>query len=148
MNGTAASLAELDAVKAGIGGATADVAICPPATLIAQAADKAKGSALMIGGQDCHPKANGAHTGDISAEMIADAGGKLVIVGHSERRADHKEGNELVRAEGRGRLAGRAPGHPLHRRDRGGAEGRGDQRGPVDGSSPARCRKGRPRPTW
>ena len=99
MNGTAASLSEIDAVKAGIGNATCDVAICPPATLIAPAAARAAGSALMIGGQDCHPKANGAHTGDISAEMIADAGGKAVIVGHSERRADHKEGNELVRAK-------------------------------------------------
>src|SRR5262245_61416452 len=66
MNGTAASLAEIDAVKAGIGGSTAEVAICPPATLIAQAAARAKGSALLIGGQDCHPRANGAHTGDVS----------------------------------------------------------------------------------
>jgi triosephosphate isomerase len=99
MNGTAASLAEIDAVMAGIAAASCDVAICPPATLIAPAAARAAGSTLMIGGQDCHPKANGAHTGDISAEMIADAGGKLVIVGHSERRADHKEGNDLVRAK-------------------------------------------------
>ena len=97
MNGTAAGLAELDAVKAGIAGATSDVAICPPATLIAQAVWRTKGSMLMIGGQDCHPKASGAHTGDISAEMIADAGGTLVIVGHSERRADHAERNDLVR---------------------------------------------------
>ncbi|MCB1502452.1 MAG: triose-phosphate isomerase [Bauldia sp.] len=99
MNGTAASLAEIDAVMAGIGNARCDVAICPPATLIAQAVWKSKGSALMIGGQDCHPKASGAHTGDVSAEMIADAGGKLVIVGHSERRADHGEGDALVRAK-------------------------------------------------
>jgi triosephosphate isomerase len=97
MNGTAASLAEIDAVKAGIGGTSAEVAICPPATLIARAAERAAGSALIIGGQDCAPKANGAHTGDVAAEMIADAGGKLVIVGHSERRADHGEGDALVR---------------------------------------------------
>jgi triosephosphate isomerase (TIM) len=97
MNGTSASLAEIDAVMAGLSGTSAEVAICPPATLIAQAVWKSKGSALMIGGQDCHPKASGAHTGDISAEMIADAGGKLVIVGHSERRADHGEGDDLVR---------------------------------------------------
>jgi triosephosphate isomerase len=99
MNGTAASLAEVEAIKAGIAWASCDVAVCPPATLIAQAAWRSKDSALMIGGQDCHVKASGAHTGDISAEMIADAGGKLVIVGHSERRADHGEGNELVRAK-------------------------------------------------
>jgi triosephosphate isomerase len=97
MNGDAAGLAEVDAVTAGIGSVSCEVAICPPATLIARAAERAKGSALLIGGQDCHPKANGAHTGDIAAEMIADAGGRLVIVGHSERRADHKEGNDLVR---------------------------------------------------
>jgi triosephosphate isomerase (TIM) len=97
MNGTAASLAEIDAVKAGIKSARCEAAICPPATLIARAVEDAAGTALMIGGQDCHPDANGAHTGDISAEMIADAGGKLVIVGHSERRADHGESNELVR---------------------------------------------------
>jgi len=90
---------KMNGLKAGIGNAACDVAICPPATLIAAAVARAAGSALVIGGQDCHPKASGAHTGDISAEMIADAGGKLVIVGHSERRADHKEGNELVRSK-------------------------------------------------
>ena len=82
MNGTAASLAEIDAVKAGIAGTSAEVAICPPATLIARAAERAAGSALLIGGQDCHAKANGAHTGDIAAEMIADAGGNVVDVAH------------------------------------------------------------------
>ena len=99
MNGLKANLAEIDAVQAGIGGAACDVAICPPATLIAAAADRAAGSSLLIGGQDCHPGKSGAHTGDISAEMIADAGGKLVIVGHSERRADHGESDALVRAK-------------------------------------------------
>ena len=99
MTATAASLAEIDAVKAGIGDTGADVALCPPATLIARAVVQTAGSKLMIGGQDCHPKASGAHTGDISAEMIADAGGTLVIVGHSERRADHSEGDALVRAK-------------------------------------------------
>jgi len=99
MNGLTANLAEIDAVKTGIGGAVCDVAICPPATLIAAAAQRAGGSSLLIGGQDCHPAASGAHTGDISAEMIADAGGKLVIVGHSERRADHGEPDALVRAK-------------------------------------------------
>ena len=99
MNGVRASLAEITAVKAGIGAAKCDVALCPPATLIAEAAAAAAGSALMIGGQDCHAAASGAHTGDISAEMIADAGGKLVIVGHSERRTDHGETDALVRAK-------------------------------------------------
>ena len=99
MNGTAASLAEIDALKAGMAGTSAEVAICPPATLIARAAERAAGSNLLIGGQDCHAKASGAHTGDTAAEMIADAGGKLVIVGHSERRADHGEADALVRAK-------------------------------------------------
>ncbi len=99
MNGLRASLTEVAAVKAGIGTATCDVAICLPATLIAEAASQAAGSALIIGGQDCHPAAAGAHTGDISAEMIADAGGKLVIVGHSERRTDHGETDALVRSK-------------------------------------------------
>jgi triosephosphate isomerase (TIM) len=99
MNGLKASLVEIDAVKAGIGEAACDVAICPPATLIAAAAARAAGSPLLIGGQDCHTAEKGAHTGDISAEMIADAGGKLVIVGHSERRADHGETDALVRAK-------------------------------------------------
>jgi triosephosphate isomerase len=97
MNGLRASLAEVSAVKAGIGGTTCDVAICPPATLIREAADLASGSALMIGGQDCHPAVSGANTGDISAEMVADAGGRLIIVGHSERRTDHGETDEIVR---------------------------------------------------
>lgn len=97
MNGLRASLAEISAVKAGIGGAKCDVAICPPATLIREAADLAAGSALLIGGQDCHTGISGANTGDISAEMIADAGGKLIIVGHSERRIDHGESDEIVR---------------------------------------------------
>ncbi len=107
MNGLRANLAEIDAVKAAIGGATCDVAICPPATLISAAVERAAGSALMIGGQDCHAAGSGAHTGDISAEMIADAGGTLVIVGHSERRADHGEDDALVRAKAEaGRRAG------------------------------------------
>jgi triosephosphate isomerase len=99
MNGLDASLAELDAVKAGLGRSRAEVAICPPATLIAKAVERAAGSPILIGAQDCHPAASGAHTGDISAEMIADLGGRLVIVGHSERRADHGETDALVRAK-------------------------------------------------
>jgi triosephosphate isomerase len=99
MNGLRAGLGEIDAVKAGIANARCEVAICPPATLIAAAASRAAGSPLLIGGQDCHRAASGAHTGDVSAEMIADAGGKLVIVGHSERRTDHGETDAVVRAK-------------------------------------------------
>ena len=100
MNGLKASLAEFEAMREGAAGvaAKADLLVCPPVTLIAAFADKARGSkTLAIGGQDCHPKASGAHTGDISAEMLADAGASAVIVGHSERRADHGESDALVR---------------------------------------------------
>jgi triosephosphate isomerase len=97
MNGLGADLTEIVAIKDGIADAHCEVAICPPATLIAKAVWAVRGSALLIGGQDCHPNAAGAHTGDVSAEMIADAGGRLVIVGHSERRADHGETDAIVR---------------------------------------------------
>jgi triosephosphate isomerase len=100
MNGLKASLAEFEAMLAGASevAGQADLLVCPPATLIAAFAEKARGSkTLAIGGQDCHPKASGAHTGDISAEMLADAGASAVIVGHSERRADHGESDALVR---------------------------------------------------
>ncbi len=99
MNGSRDSLAEIEAVKAGLGADTVDVAICPPATLISRAAVMAAASRMLVGGQDCHAKASGAHTGDIAAEMLADAGAKLVIVGHSERRADHGETDTVVRAK-------------------------------------------------
>jgi triosephosphate isomerase (TIM) len=100
MNGLRASIAEFDAMCAGAAAvaARADLLVCPPATLIAGFADKARGAkTLAIGAQDCHPKASGAHTGDLSAEMLADAGATAVIVGHSERRADHGESDALVR---------------------------------------------------
>jgi triosephosphate isomerase len=99
MNGDKASLAELKAIAAGAAKAGCDVAICPPATLISAAVATVAGSAVQIGGQDCHKDKSGAHTGDISAEMIADAGGVMVIVGHSERRTDHKETDADVRAK-------------------------------------------------
>jgi len=100
MNGLRASSAEFEAMLAGASGvaAKADLLVCPPATLIAAFAEKARGSnTIAIGAQDCHPKASGAHTGDISAEMLADAGASAIIVGHSERRADHGESDVLVR---------------------------------------------------
>ena len=100
MNGLKASMAEFDAMCTGASGvaAKADLLVCPPATLIAAFADKARGAkTLAIGAQDCHPKVSGAHTGDLSAEMLADAGAVAIIVGHSERRADHGESDALVR---------------------------------------------------
>ena len=100
MNGLKASTAEFEAMLAGAPGVAgkADLLVCPPATLIAAFAQKARGAGnLAIGAQDCHPKASGAHTGDLSAEMLADAGASAVIVGHSERRADHGETDVLVR---------------------------------------------------
>jgi len=99
MNGLRAAAAEFDAMLAGAAGvaAKADLLVCPPVTLIAGFAAKAGGGALAVGAQDCHPKASGAHTGDISAEMLADAGAGAIIVGHSERRADHGENDALVR---------------------------------------------------
>jgi len=100
MNGLRASMAEFEAMCAGAAGvaAKADLLICPPATLIAAFAARAQGvKTLMVGAQDCHPKASGAHTGDLSADMLADAGARTIIVGHSERRADHGESDALVR---------------------------------------------------
>jgi len=99
MHGLAASAAELAKIIAGSAGPHCDLMVCPPATLIARFAAAAAGSAVLIGGQDCHPEASGAHTGDIAAEMLADAGARAVIVGHSERRADHHETDRLVRAK-------------------------------------------------
>jgi triosephosphate isomerase len=101
MNGLLASGSELQAIIAASEplALKADLLICPPATLIASFASRARGSVVAIGGQDCHPEASGAHTGDISAEMLKDTGAWFVIVGHSERRADHGEGSELVRAK-------------------------------------------------
>jgi triosephosphate isomerase len=100
MNGLKASSAELEAMLAGADqvAAKADLLVCPPATLVAAFADRARGArGLAIGAQDCHPKPSGAHTGDLSAEMLADAGASAVIVGHSERRADHGESDALAR---------------------------------------------------
>jgi triosephosphate isomerase len=99
MNGLKSSLAEFEAIREGAVAVAgkADLLVCPPATLVAAFADKAKGSKLAVGAQDCHPKASGAHTGDLSAEMLADAGASAIIVGHSERRADHAETDAVVR---------------------------------------------------
>jgi triosephosphate isomerase (TIM) len=97
MNGLSADLAELKALAEVA--ASCEVLICPPATLIAQANWQMQGKSVMIGGQDCHANAKGAHTGDISAAMLKDAGAGHVILGHSERRADHGETDALVAAK-------------------------------------------------
>jgi triosephosphate isomerase len=101
MNGLRRDAAEFDKIAAGAAGLAgkADIMVCPPATLLATLAEAAKGSAVAIGGQDCHAEPNGAFTGDISAEMLADAGAVAVIVGHSERRTYHKETDAEVRAK-------------------------------------------------
>ncbi|MGM0586600.1 MAG: triose-phosphate isomerase [Pseudomonadota bacterium] len=99
MNGLAAQLAEVEKLTAAIGTPGCDVLICPPATLLAPMARTASGGPVAVGGQDCHAAASGAHTGDVSAEMLADAGASAVIVGHSERRADHGEQDADVRAK-------------------------------------------------
>jgi triosephosphate isomerase len=104
MNGSLAQLAELgsiaDAVREAGG---VDVGICPPFTLIAAAVTRSAG--LTIGAQDCHQAASGAHTGCVSAAMLKEAGAKLAIVGHSERRADQGESDALVCAKAEAALA-------------------------------------------
>lgn len=99
MNGLKASAAEFGQMAADVGDLwrKVDLLICPPAPLIYSFAAIALGSHVRVGAQDCHPDAAGAHTGDLSAEMLADAGASAVIVGHSERRADHAETDALVR---------------------------------------------------
>ena len=99
MNGSRASLAEIDALAAAFPTPACDILICPPATLIAALAARAAGGPVATGGQDCHTNASGAHTGDISAAMLGDAGASHVILGHSERRTDHAESDALVRAK-------------------------------------------------
>ncbi|WP_341898920.1 triose-phosphate isomerase [Ferrovibrio terrae] len=101
MNGLAASLAEATALagKTTAQAPAAELGLCPPATLVAAMAAALKGTGIGVGGQDCHAKASGAHTGDISAEMLKDAGATYVLAGHSERRTDHGESDAVVRAK-------------------------------------------------
>jgi triosephosphate isomerase len=113
MNGLSSSVLEVQKLIGHFSGAmpsALEIAICPPATLIGLFATEFSDEGIAIGGQDCHPEASGAHTGEISAEMLADAGAAYVIVGHSERRADHGETNALVLAKARAaRRAGLVP---------------------------------------
>ena len=109
MNGFRNSLTELGSMATGYDVAMRnriDMLLCVPATLIFSAAHVALGTRVQIGGQDCHFNQVGAHTGDISAEMIADGGGTAVIVGHSERRTDHAESNAIVKAKAEAGLRG------------------------------------------
>ena len=101
MNGLVASAVQLDKIIVGAAAlpATVDLLVCPPFTLIASFAARAHGTRVGIGGQDCHAQSSGAHTGDISAEMLADARAIAVIVGHSERRSGYHETNADVRAK-------------------------------------------------
>ena len=102
MNGLredAASLVGALAAKHAADAPRCDVVVCPPATLLAATRDLLAGSGIALGAQDCHPAEHGAHTGDVAAPMLADAGCAFVIVGHSERRADHGEDDAAVRAK-------------------------------------------------
>ena len=100
MNGTGDDLDELRAlIDACPAPDNTDVVLCPPATLVWRMARIAAGSSVAIGGQDCHAMPSGAHTGDIAAGMLRDAGADYVIVGHSERRTDHGETDLMVRAK-------------------------------------------------
>lgn len=105
MNGTVASLSEITALAEAHPAPPCDVLICPPFTLIPQLVYAARRGPVMVGGQDCHAAASGAHTGDISAAMLKDVGAGHVILGHSERRADHGEGDALVRAKAEAAIA-------------------------------------------
>ncbi len=95
MNGLVANLTELNTLSSFHEAPGCDILICPPATLIATAR-AGTGSQIAIGGQDCHTETSGAHTGDVSAEMLKDAGASHVILGHSERRQDHGETDAVV----------------------------------------------------
>jgi triosephosphate isomerase (TIM) len=99
MNGLKSSAGEIDKLIEAVDGLVRnlDLMVCPPATLVTTFAARAKGSKLLVGGQDCRPEPAGAFTGDIAAEMLADAGASAVIVGHSERRTYHNEDDALVR---------------------------------------------------
>jgi len=129
MFGLETALDEARAVAAAVSARppAARVALCPPATLLHRMAEAMAGEGVLVGGQDCHPSPSGAHTGDVSAPMLADAGARLVILGHSERRAAHGESDALVAAKVEAALAaGLEPivccGETLEQRDAGQAE--------------------------
>lgn len=127
MNGSHVALREIEALAEGCSDPGCDVLICPPAVLIPDAALLARDSRIEVGAQDCHAAQSGAHTGDLSAGMLAEAGVRYVIVGHSERRADHAETSVLVAAKAQAaQAAGLVPiicvGETLAERETGRAE--------------------------
>ncbi|MEO1015668.1 MAG: triose-phosphate isomerase [Pseudomonadota bacterium] len=130
MNGLSADAQKVEKLIEAFDGAMPekiDVLICPPATLLAQLAAAYQDEAVQFGGQDCHAAPSGAHTGDVSAEMLADIGAAFVIVGHSERRGDYGESDAIVKAKAEAALrAGLAPiicvGETEAERDAGEAE--------------------------
>ena len=91
--------ADLATWSKGAGGQSSDILICPPVTLLAAVRPEIAGSPVQLGAQDCHWAKSGAHTGNVSAEMLADLGCRFVIVGHSERRAGHGETDAIVRSK-------------------------------------------------
>ncbi|MEP2717023.1 triose-phosphate isomerase [Pseudophaeobacter sp.] len=99
MNGTGADLVELKALAKAQSTAKSEILICPPATLLSRAAELTRDSAVSLGAQDCHAANSGAHTGDLAAVMLKEAGASTVILGHSERRADHGETSAIVAAK-------------------------------------------------
>ena len=103
---TASSAALAEGIRAGADGPGCDLLVCPPFTQIAAVAAILAGSPVAVGGQDCHPVKEGPHTGDISAPMLRDAGASWVILGHSERRQNHGETDELVREKVLAAVAG------------------------------------------
>jgi triosephosphate isomerase (TIM) len=129
MNGLRESLNEAAAICKAVaagGAGKAEIVVCPPATLLMAVTAICEGTKVGVGGQDCHAEASGAFTGDISAEMLKDAGATYVILGHSERRAGHHETNEQVRAKAKaalraGLMAMICVGETRAERDAGGA---------------------------
>ena len=143
MNGLRADLGEVSALLDKLGGVAPkdrDVLICPPATLLAQMSDRLESAGVFTGGQDCSVTASGAHTGDVSARMLRDAGAAFVIVGHSERRADHNERDDTVKAKAiAAEKAGLAPIICVGETQTERTEGRQEEivGGQLDGSMPA-----------
>jgi triosephosphate isomerase len=99
MNGLRSALVEVEALHQAHPSPNCEVVLCPPATLVRAMAIICEDYAITVGGQDCHESSNGAHTGDVSAEMLGDAGAEYIIIGHSERRQNYAEASSLVRAK-------------------------------------------------
>lgn len=124
MNGLAAALSEAKAIADGLGETSARVALCPPSVLIHRMSEALAGTTVLVGGQDTHAEVSGAYTGDTGAEMLADAGAALVILGHSERRATYGETDAQVAAKAKAAIrAGLEPivcvGETLEEREAG-----------------------------